>query len=332
MCKILLVLTGGTIGSFSEKGTIDVSRASAYKIVEMYYNRFGGDIEFDTVQPVNILSENMTYESWLGICRCIDEADYKKYRGIIICHGSDTLSYTSALMGMVYGKLEIPLVLIAANYGLENEKSNGLINLKSAVDLIKTGVRGIFTAYSNNRGENDIYIATRIVESEPYNDQYRSFEGSPWGKIKDGRLIVNHKPDINELKEFNGVINKSPENFKNKVMLIRPYPGMSYDNISLEGISAVVHYMYHSATACTEGKETSIIEFAKRCSEKGVKLYLASFKDRNIKEAYKSSREIIKWGGIPLFNISAEAAYAKVLLSENLKDTDINENWYFESL
>lgn len=332
MDKILLILTGGTIGSFSENGIINVNSASAYKLVNMYGERFGNDVEFETIQPVNILSENMTYDIWLKLCECIDSVDVSKYSGIIICHGSDTLSYTSAFIGLLYNKLSIPVVLIAANYELGNEKSNGIVNLRNAVLLIKQGINGVFTAYSNDKVNNDIYIATRIVESDPYTDSFKSFDGMPWGKISGDKLIINRKSGVNVLNQFRAVINERPVNLNNRVMLIRPYPGMCYDNINLKGISAVVHYMYHSATACTAGDETSVLKFAKRCAENKVKIYCASFKNKNLDEIYKSSSEILDMGAIPLFNISPEAAYAKVLISENMDGADVSKNWYFENV
>ncbi len=329
MEKILVILTGGTIGSKSENGTVDVSSAAAYKIVSLYFEKFGKDVDFDVVQPVNFLSENMNIDIWLELCRCIDSTDISKYSGIIICHGSDTLSYTSALIGMLYSKLPLPVVLVAANYELGNSKSNGMDNFRSAVCLIKENVRGVFVSYGNKK--RDIYIATRIVESDPYLDEYRSFDGKPWGEIVNDRLVVNMKPSVEELKNFKPVINSKPLDFDRRVMLLRSYPGLDYDSISIDNVSAVVHYMYHSATACTIGESTSVIKFAKRCREKGVRLYMASFKDRSVKRAYKSSRDILNEGVIPMFNISLEAAYVKALICENMK-TDIDESFYFECL
>ena len=332
MKKILVILTGGTIGSKSENGTVDVSSEAAYSIINLYYDKYGRDSEFDVIQPVNTLSENITTDIWIDLSNCLENVNCNNYRGIIICHGSDTLTYTSNVVGMLYNRLPLPIVLIASNYELDNEKSNGIINFRSAVCVIKSVLRGVFVAYSNDKGDNDIYIATRIIESDPYLDQYRSFDGKPWGKIVEDRLIVNMPPGIEELNYFNSLNISSPDSFKNKVMLIRPYPDMDYSNINLDGVSAVVHYMYHSATACVAGENTSIINFAKRCKECGVKLYAASFKDRNIERAYMSSREILKEGVIPLFNISPEAAYIKVLIGENSEDFDINKTIYFESL
>jgi len=46
-------------------------------------------------------------------------------------------------------------------------------------------------------------------------------------------------------------------------LLIHPYPGLNYNNIDLSSKpKAVLHYMYHSATACTTDGY-SIIDFAK---------------------------------------------------------------------
>ncbi|MDO4300458.1 MAG: asparaginase domain-containing protein [Clostridia bacterium] len=332
MKKILVILTGGTIGSRSENGTVNVSSEAAYNIINLYYEKYGRNTEFDAIQPVNILSENITADIWLDLCNSLDNVNCSEYSGIIICHGSDTLTYTSNLIGMLYNKLPLPIVLAASNYELDNEKSNGIINFGNAVCLIKSGVRGVFVAYGNDKDDNDIYIATRIMEADPYLDRYRSFDGKPWGRIVNGRLVVNMLPGVDELNSFKPVEIKRPENFKNKVMLIRPYPDMDYSNIKLDGVSAVVHYMYHSATVCVAGENTSAINFAKRCKELGIKFYAASFKDRNIERAYMSSREFLNENVIPLFNISAEAAYVKVLISQNSVNFDVCKTIYFESL
>lgn len=331
MDKILVVLTGGTIGSKSENGTVNINSASAYQIVEYYNKEYGNDVDFEVIQPVNVLSENMTCEVWLGLMNALDKIDTSTYRGIVICHGSDTLSYTANLIGMLYNKMDIPVVLIAANYELGNEKSNGIVNFRSAVVVIKSVKKGVFVAFSNNKGENDVYIATRIVESDPYLDQYRSFDGKPWGKVENNELKVCMQPTIDELNSFKPVVVNRPIDFNNKVLFIRPYPNMNYENINIEGISAVIHYMYHSATACTAGEGTSLIKFAKKCKDKGVKLYVASFKDKNVERAYKSTRDILEQGVIPLFNISPESAYIKVLICQNM-DFDINNTMYYEEL
>ncbi len=332
MKKILVILTGGTIGSASLNGTVDVSPDAARSIEYLYYEKYGRDVSLELIQPINTLSENMLPEIWLKLCDCLDGISCADYSGIIICHGSDTLSYTACLTAMLYNHLPVPVVLTASNYELGNEKSNGLVNFRSAVCLIKSGIRGVFVSYAGADGSNDIYIASRIMESDPYNDEYRSFDGGVWGRIVSDKLEICSSPGKAELDAFRPLKIKRPHSFDKRVMLIRPYPGMSYKNISLDGISAVVHYMYHSATACVVGDDTSVIGFAERCAEKGIKLYMASFKDRNTERAYLSSREILKSSAVPLFNISPEASYVKALIAENSEGFDINDTLFFENM
>ena len=331
MNKILVILTGGTIGSKSVSGTVDINSSSAYQIVDYYNKKYGKDVDFEVIQPINILSENITCEVWLELMNCLDKINISNYSGIVICHGSDTLSYTANLVGMLYNKINIPIVLIASNYELDNEKSNGLINFRSAVIVIKSINKGVFVAFSNDKGENDIYIATRIVESDPYFDQYRSFDGKPWGRVENYCLKIYMKPTIDEINNFKPIVIKRPNDFNNKVLFIRPYPSMNYENISIDDVTAVIHYMYHSATACTAGKDTSLVDFAKKCKAKKVKLYVASFKDKDIERAYKSTRDILEEKVIPLFNISPESAYVKTLICENM-DFDISKTIYYEEL
>lgn len=130
--------------------------------------------------------------------------------------------------------------------------------------------------FENNKGEIPVYLSTHIVESDPFTDQFRSFTGKYFGKMIDERFFANesyphlsesHKLNISfkNAPDFNNICNNSEHckttdahsalwsgNFNNGILLIRPYPGLKYGNIDLSAKpKAVLHYMYHSATACT---------------------------------------------------------------------------------
>ena len=67
----------------------------------------------------------------------INNIDTALYSGVILTHGSDTLAYTSALLGMYFRHFDIPLFIIASNKPIGEKGSNGLFNFTSAVGLIK---------------------------------------------------------------------------------------------------------------------------------------------------------------------------------------------------
>ena len=61
-----------------------------------------------------------------------EQIESEKYDGIIITHGTDTLQYTSAMLGYMFDDVSIPIVLVSSNYVLEDKRANGLINLSKA--------------------------------------------------------------------------------------------------------------------------------------------------------------------------------------------------------
>src|SRR5205085_5079000 len=97
MDKLLVIFTGGTIGSQKTGRTIDVDASAAYQLIGEYRdNPRNREVQLDTVQPLQVLSENMVPADWVKLIACLDGVDFSIYKGIIITHGSDTLPYTSA--------------------------------------------------------------------------------------------------------------------------------------------------------------------------------------------------------------------------------------------
>ncbi len=340
MKKILLILTGGTIGSKLEQQKIDVDSQAAYWLTHLYREKYGDSLEFEVIQPLNVLSENMVPSYWTTLSAVLTNVNCEDYQGIIITHGSDTLAYTSALIGMAFHHLPIPIVLIAANYPLKDPRSNGLKNFRSAVCLIIEGrANGVFTVYQNAKEENEVFLATRLLEADSYRDQFRSYGGSCFGRIVNDHLVLNESEENPTLEEVNQkkqhkLILSTP--LKPAVQMIRPYPGMNYRCFDLQHApKAILHYLYHSSTACTEGNEYSLLSFMEQCRQREIDVYVASAKKIE-QGAYVTSHSILQYGAIPLFNISAEAAYCKLFLLYNQSKTVtrqmLQENLYFEKL
>lgn len=347
MKKILVVLTGGTIGSRVEGNVIDIRGKSPYQLISLYRDRYHRqEEEFEVIEPITTLSENMTPDLLAKLCHALEHISYEQYAGVIITHGSDTLSYTAALVGMLFHHVPVPVVLVASNLPLSEKGSNGLHNFAASVDLIREGkVRGVFVIYRNSEEVTEVFLATRVVEADPYIDNFRDFSGRPFGKMEEGRLIPlpsESAPSIDEVNRADERNCALPKDFRNRIMLIRPYPGMSYEQFNLDTKpAAVLHYLYHSATACVEGEEGGFPEFAEKCRSLHIPVYVASLKNPDGKR-YATGDAILKAGAIPLYNISPEAAYAKLMILHNsqaLLQEDaakmrkkIEENLYFESI
>ena len=95
------------------------------------------------------------------------------YMGVILTDGSDTLAYTSALLGMYFRHFDIPLFIIASNKPIGEKGSNGLFNFTSAVGLIKEGkYKGVFTLYAEDINYDVAKERERLVRHDVMSHVY----------------------------------------------------------------------------------------------------------------------------------------------------------------
>jgi len=336
--KILIVLTGGTIGSTETNNIIHTDNKN-FTILQKYREIYGTDIDFDTIQLFNILSENIDLSVWSKLVNYLYTLDYSKYNGIILTHGSDTFSYTSSLLGIALRHIPIPFVMVCSNFIPSDERSNALQNFSAAVTLIKDapGLKGVFSAYSNDKTICSIFLSTRILEADQYTDRFLPFGQHPFALCKDNQLsFVDYKenPDLAQINNGRMPLFNTPISLSNRVLIIYPYPGIYYKNFNLdENTKAVLHATYHSGTAYTE--RNGLPDFIHMCAKRNIPVYMASLK--NEKNIYKTTNEILMCGAVPLYNISTESAYAKLLLAYNCNkygtpEQLINKNIFFEHL
>ena len=337
--RILVVLTGGTIGSKIDENIINVNSAAACRLITLYQENYGIDTEFEVLQPMNILSENLIPAYWKILFDCLDQVNFDEYDGIIITHGSDTLAYTAAMTGFCFAHTTIPIVLIASNYALEDKRSNGLANFCNAVSFIRERkVKGVFVIFQNDKKENIVYLPTRLQEADTYLDQFSSYGGIDFGRVDNEhfeRIVHEQNPMLEELNAPREKLVIRNNAFEKNILLIRPYPGKDYNQILLdEHVGAVLHCTYHTATVCGGEGRYSAVEFVNRCRKQGIAVYASSFKPSEM--LYATSAELLNSGVIPLTNISTEAAYAKLVLAYNQKSVDarklMEQNIYYEIL
>ena len=343
--KILVVLTGGTIGSFVQDGVINVDSTSSYLLIRKYREKYDSGVEFDVISPLSILSENIRPQDWGTLYKAVStklkDGKYR-YDGVIVAHGSDTLAYTSAFLGYCFGNTDIPILITASNYELNDERSVGLRNFANCVSYVNQNEKpGVFVLYENNRGVCDIYRSTRLRSADSFCDQFSDFTGIPEGRIDSvGEKVIWNKATYNTSLCDTLECWFDPESvdmiFPKSVMCVYPYPGQNYANIVVgKNIKAVIHYLYHASTASTVGDDESIHGLIEKCKSSGTDMYVSCFKRTDV-GLYETGDEIINAGGIPLLNISPEAAYVKCILAYNQKEWNpvefMKKNIYFESV
>lgn len=321
--KILVLFTGGTIGSMKKEKSIDVDESTSAHLIEQYKcSPYAQDVEFELHQPLHLLSENIIPEDWHRFIAFINKFPLEQYEGVIVTHGSDTLPFTSACLSYAFRHSPVPIVLTASNYPLHHPKSRGLRNFAGSVDFIlDQALPGIFVCFENEHGEMTIYLGTRLMEALPFTDEYAATYAIPFGRIVQQRFVRNNH-EINP--SIAGVRAKREPlpfldrlKFSSEIMYIKPHPGLDYRYFmfSEHKPKAVLHDLYHSGTASTRGEAMfSLRTFIQHCRQHGIKLYMSPIKNAS-GDLYASSVELIEAGAVPIENTSVPASLVKLMLA-----------------
>lgn len=322
MLNILVLLCGGTIGSRSEHGKISLTAGGTLKVIENY-NKAHTDISFTVKDACPVLSEEIDDRFYLSLINFFKSLDLSSFDGVIITHGTDTLSFTAPLFSFACRNVRIPVIFVSANYVPDDARSNAYRNFSDAVRIIKNGIRGIFAV-----SDGEAVLASRLCEANWLSNRFTSFDGTPILNVENDKITVNDCELLKAVNEFSadGI---SVNSLDNKILLITPYPGIDYSCFDLRAVSAVFLMTYHSATASSDGLKPLI----EKCRELGKDFYIAPIKTGDM---YVSTAKILEYGAIPMYKISREASLAKLKLAYNCDGAQrseiLNSSLYFEQI
>ena len=300
--NITVIFTGGTIGSSVQQDFVSTDAQMPYRLLAMYeagQKKKGAAIpSFRTQAPYTTLSEYMDGSHLNRLITCVQSlltTDDPDIDGIIITHGTDTLPFTAAALGMCFAYAEIPILLVSSNYILDDPRANGLTNFTAAVDYITSPTlpTAVGIAYCNTGSTPKIYNALGVYNHYPFDDSLyeRSYDA-----YADAIAPV--------LQEFSD-LRQTSVHFDTTcpVCFFQSMPGMQYH--LPDDARAVLIHAYHSGTINT--KDASLLALTEQAAQKKIPVYLtgisAESTDYDSKAVYESL------GIIPLPEYSPLVAY-----------------------
>jgi len=320
MKNILVLFTGGTIGSTETGGTIDISGGTPFKLLQLFQQQTPKhqNINFTTRQPLQILSENLAPPAWKILIAALEAEHIDQYDGVIITHGTDTLAYTASALSFYFNNLNVPILLVSSDYPLDDPRANGLSNFSCAIEFILQKIKsGVFVPYRNQQQKKTlVHKAARLTCSLQLTGDFYSVQGNSFAQFENKRfsgLPVATSPDATINTSTTPTI---AARFCSRILMIKPYPGLDYSHFNLEHIDVVLHDLYHSGTACTStqwGESHSLLSFIKRCNDKNIPVYLAPAIQST--DAYQSTRALLDLGAEMIWDMSIESAYIKLMLA-----------------
>ncbi len=319
---ILMLATGGTIASQSSREGIRLAQ-KPLPLCHRYREEVDPAVEFTLRTPYQILSENLSPRRWESLLGPLLSEDLSGFDGVLVTHGSDTLSYTAAMAGLLLSHLPLPVVLTAADKPLEHPQSNGWENFRAAVELIRTGAPGVYVTY-RNPGETAVTVFgwEEILQADCALDRFSSQASVPFGQYTAGKVTLTRLP-----LRWNTPLCAALPVLNRKVMQLLCYPGLDLRQIQPRPeTAAVLLRLYHSGTAPVEGEEGAAA-FLEQMERIGISCYLLGSKLK--KEArYVTAYELSAGGGKFLSHrLTPEAAYCGLLLAVNQPNLDPEDIW-----
>ncbi|MBR2623084.1 MAG: asparaginase [Clostridia bacterium] len=213
MKKILLIATGGTIASQSgAKGLIPGVAANNLLKCVPEISQF---CQADAIQIYNIDSTNVTPEHWITLATAIRD-HYEDYDGFVVCHGTDTMSYTAAMISYMVQHSPKPIVFTGSQKPIDKEDTDGRINLRdSFLYAASADAADVVIVF-----QGKVIAGTRAkkIRTKSYN-AFTSVDFPNLAAIRDGRIIQYIKTPKQAQPEFFLELNP-------KVGLLTLTPGM----------------------------------------------------------------------------------------------------------
>lgn len=233
MKKILMIGTGGTIAS---KTTSDgLHPQMSLKEILDYIPGITKICEVETVQICNIDSTNISPDIWISLVETIRDT-YDRFDGFVICHGTDTMAYTAAMLSYMIQNSPKPIIVTGAqrpiNMEVTDSKTNLFDSFLYASSDMASGVQIVFNG--------KVILGTRARKTHSKSFQAFSSINYPYlAVIQDGHLIQYITQEKKPAPSFYNTLN-------HKVGLFKLTPGMDSDILSymLEKNDAIIIESY----------------------------------------------------------------------------------------
>lgn len=302
--KILLLTTGGTIASAqTEEGLAPTITGAGLK---QFVGNMLDTVDVSVQDILHLDSSNMQPEEWEFIARSVYER-WREVDGIVITHGTDTMSYTAAALSFMLRGIPIPVVLTGAQLPISHPLSDATDNLRTAFAMAETGYGGVFLAFDRR-----VILGTRAVKTHTMNFGAFDSVNAPFAaEVNAHGLMVNK-----------AVLPKCDADFRlqdelcREVFLLKLVPGVDpriFDKLLEMGIQGIVIEAFGAGGV--QFIRRDLTRKLKEVIRSGMNVVVCSqcLYERSDFSLYEVGQRALEQGVIQTFDMTTEAAVTKLM-------------------
>jgi glutamyl-tRNA(Gln) amidotransferase subunit D len=227
LSNIVYIGTGGTIGTHVDYNTGAVNMCRSPEEIISTTPELGNIVNIKRIEsPFIKASEDIYYKDWINLSKSVYESiTDNEIDGVIITHGTDTLSYTGTAISFMIENINKPVLLIGAQKSPDRASFDGSMNLICASYFIKEKVPGVFLVMHGSINDDFCYVHKANKSRKMHTsrrDAFKSINSLPIAKVYTNGKI-EYLVDKNKIK----ILEEKPvlkNTFENKVALIKIYP------------------------------------------------------------------------------------------------------------
>ncbi len=226
--NIVLLGCGGTIGS-----KIDYRTGAVYPSISPSDLRRSfpelNKWKLSSKMLFSLFSEDMGSEEWVKIAEEVDNSIKEGAEGIVLLHGTDTMSYTAAALSFMIQNPKVPVVLVGAQRSSDRPSSDNRLNLINAVYSATKKFNEVVVCMHATTNDDSCYLhrGTKVRKMHTSRrDAFKSINISPLAKV-DHKKESFIQLDTFRTGEYSTHIAMNPN-----VALIYVHPNMKPEFIS----------------------------------------------------------------------------------------------------
>lgn len=310
---VAIVSTGGTIASRIDYRTGAVRPALTSNDLLSVVPELSDIANLRTEVLFTLLSENVHIPHWTAMAKTAAKYIAEKVDGIVICHGTDTMAYTSAALSFALQNLPVPVILVGSQRSSDRPSSDAAVNLKNAVRVAASApiaevMIGMHEAMSDTSTVLLRGAKVRKLHTSR-RDAFRPVNANPLARVEAGEITML----------VDGYRERNPDrqlvlkpDFDDKVALVKFHPSFNprviewyvdagYRGLILEGtgLGHVSEYCFPAVKKAVEGEV-----FVGMCSQ--------CMHGRVNMKVYDTGRDLLRLGVVPLEDMLSETAFVKL--------------------
>jgi len=298
MAHYLIINTGGTIGMVEgpnglspRAGEIEAAMNGKIEVLNGWQNH---QLSWDHWNPL-LDSSELQPEHWLRLKESI--VSNTKCDGVLVIHGTDTLSYTAAALSFLLTGLEIPVVITGSMLPISVKGTDAIDNLILALSALEQKIPEVVVAVGKT-------LLPGSRASKTSTASFNAFEAPGWPTEK-WSVEINKTPLAN-FNRFN----------ETDIAIFTLYPGVNArllkQQISQKPSAIIINAFGNGNCASREDFQQALLE----AKERNIPIFVTSqCVEANVDfSIYAAGEAFQKAGAISCGTMPFEATLTKLLI------------------